>query len=488
MRIDVRRPADSNTYVVKLANHERLHSEQAAWQQCGLTGTNPVFMPLTACPDPDHPELFSAIAYQDAQQHIGAEETVWLEKAVGRCVRFGSPSLDSIVKVLHDIYAQTGRLYESGRLQSAWSDGIETKPDRHQVKARFRLARTLPKWNEPQPSQIRRQVNAAFPVGFTHFFDPIDYFQFLDEEQRAVPAAPLHAGGLPRVLRGLAHGDLHGRNSLVGIDEREQAGFPTLFDYENIHADNLIGWDFVEMETDLKTRIYDSLFPAGSLAERARAVQQFEWTLAEATLQCHETKCWTKRNAPADSPSQRLLAILLAIRAEACHVLGRVRGASIDWLHEYLFLLGCYGLETVWYGDQSDNQRLGPYISAGVAAAFWEKLRGPQVAYGAAPSGDVVQLLAGRYPSYQPVLAVARAWSRGPSQEERERAAILLKGLVEKYPASLHVWFERHVQFDQTGPVRGSRATAARNPCRIRVPARCRNFQPVGPMLQGARR
>jgi tetratricopeptide (TPR) repeat protein len=446
LRIDVRKTGESNTYVVKLANHQRLKSEQAAWTQCGLTGSNPVFMPLTACPDPDHAGHLSAIAYQDAQKHIGAEETVWLETAIRRCVRFGSPSLDSILKVLHDIYAQAGRLHDSSRLVSVWNDGIETKPDRAQVNVRFWLGTSLSRWNEPRPDRIRRQVNAAFPVGFMQFFDPIDYYQFLDDEQRAVAPS---TSVLPKVLRGMAHGDLHGRNSLVGIDDQEQACFPTLFDYESIYADNLIGWDFVEMETELKVRIYDSIFPAGSHAGRAVAVQQFEWKLAEASLHCHEAKSWSNRVTKADSPGERLHAILLAIRAEAFHTLGRARGESIDWLQEYLFLLGCYGLETVWYDNQTDNQRLAAYVSAGVASAFWEKVSGQRPH----PLGDVAELLAGRFPTYQIVLAVARDWNRGENRDARERAARLLKGLVEKYPAALHVWFERAFNFTKLGRI-----------------------------------
>jgi len=82
LQVDVRQPDGAHTYVVKLADHERLSREQAAWAQCKITDANPVFMPLHACPDPAAPGRLIAIAYQDAQQHIGAEETVWLETAI----------------------------------------------------------------------------------------------------------------------------------------------------------------------------------------------------------------------------------------------------------------------------------------------------------------------------------------------------------------------------------------------------------------------
>ena len=67
---------------------------------------------------------------------------------------------------------------------------------------------------------------------------------------------------IPRMLRGCAHGDLHGRNILVGI-VRDQAMWPTVFDYEDMGPCNLIGWDFVKLETELKIRAYPTCSAAG---------------------------------------------------------------------------------------------------------------------------------------------------------------------------------------------------------------------------------
>ena len=64
------------------------------------------------------------------------------------------------------------------------------------------------------------------------------------------------------MLRGCAHGDLHGRNILVGI-VRDQAMWPTVFDYEDMGPCNLIGWDFVKLETELKIRAYLDVFGGG---------------------------------------------------------------------------------------------------------------------------------------------------------------------------------------------------------------------------------
>ena len=66
---------------------------------------------------------------------------------------------------------------------------------------------------------MRRQVNAAFPLASTAFLDPVDYFAWLDCEQKQSPV-------LPDQLRGRGHGDLHGRNLLVGMDERDGPASP----------------------------------------------------------------------------------------------------------------------------------------------------------------------------------------------------------------------------------------------------------------------
>lgn len=427
LQIDVRQPGASQTFVVKLADHERLSRERDAWASCKITDTNPVFMPLHAFVEADAPDQLLAIAYQDAQQHIGAEETVWLESAVQRCVRFNSPSLGSILDMLNDIYTQFGRLYSnSGRLETHASTAIQTVPTRNNPDERHILAHSLARWDESGPRSIRRQTTAAFSVGFTQFIDPVDYYRFLDAE-----LAARIQNVVPDLHRGLAHGDLHGRNALVGIDEREHATFAALFDYECINADNLIGWDFVEMETELKIRIYERIFTPANLADHARQVQRFEWELAEATRHCHETKRWPPRHVEGQTPRDRLLAVLLAIREKAYYTLGRMRAESIDWLREYLFLLGCYGLTTVRYDNQNEFERTAAFVSAGVASAYLERLHGPRD-----DRND-------RHPTYQTPLAVARKGSRSKNTNDLQQAAQLLAGLVQMYPTAQHVWFEQ---------------------------------------------
>src|SRR6202041_1984392 len=99
-------------------------------------------------------------------------------------------------------------------------------------------------------------------------------------------------------------------------------------------------------------------------ADHARKVRQFERELTEATRRGHETRQWPTHFAEGGTPRDRLFAVLLAIREEAAHALGRPRGDSTEWLREYLFLLGCYGLTTVRYDNQTPAQRTAAFISA----------------------------------------------------------------------------------------------------------------------------
>src|SRR5205085_12434182 len=115
----------------------------------------------------------------------------------------------------------------------------------------------------PDAVEARQQVNTAFPVrplghGGVPFTDPADFIARVVEDLAAdVPPARW----VPSMVRGPAHGDLHARNVLVGLTENE-ARWPALYDYEHMSRDNLVAWDFVKLETELKTRGYRLALPA----------------------------------------------------------------------------------------------------------------------------------------------------------------------------------------------------------------------------------
>lgn len=389
--VDARGATDCGTAIVKLADDEaRLRSELAAWENCTppCFHGNAVFMGLSARTGGRPPRLV-ALVYQDAQPHIGTDETAWLEAAVLRCVRFGVPDTHTLIDSLRELFAHLGRvLYPAARVEPLEPGGIELNP--HAVEGtavRRQLCDTFPLWDgaaqQVSPVGVRKQVSAAFGSEHARYIDPVDYFRFLHRERTEfeVPAEHLY----PRRLRGPAHGDLHGRNVLVGLEE-DRAGTPALFDYENMSCDNLIGWDFVKLETELKIRALAAVLVDGGRADPvptaalgrtqryARAAEAFETRLAARTVACRESGHWPEGPDAGfgDERLDRLAALLLCVRQQAELHLGARRKRFRDWLHEYYFLLGCYGLTTVRFENQSEYERAAALVSAGVAAVQYE--------------------------------------------------------------------------------------------------------------------
>lgn len=419
--VDVRGDAACGTAIVKLADDtRRLDTELGAWVGCTPVcfPGNAVFMHLQARRAGDDGPLV-ALLYQDAQTHIGTEEVVWLEVAVLRAVRFGVPDTHTVVDAVRELFGHLGRvLYEAARVAPVETGGaIELNP--RDGGTRRRLNDFFHAWDgrpePPDPNQppkpaeppdlgpfrVRQQVLLAFPLDFTGYIDPIDYFRFLEAELAADGAVPGLV--LPRRLRGPAHGDLHGRNVLVGTDE-ERAGTPALFDYENMSADNLIGLDFAKLETELKIRALDAIAadrrpaprdrtdpgaPDRRLREFAARVQEFESRLARRTVACRESGSWPDapdRNLTGEAAQfDRLETIVLSIREQAAAHLGARRKRFRDWLHEYYFLLGCYGVATVRFGNQNERERAAALVSAGVAVAQYESGRPGAAPIGGAP-------------------------------------------------------------------------------------------------------
>jgi hypothetical protein len=169
------------------------------------------------------------------------------------------------------------------------------------------------------------------------------------------------------MIRGCAHGDLHGRNILVAA-AHGRVLWPTLFDYEDMSPCNLIGWDFVKLETELKIRIYPQLFhlPQVSFAKK---VAEFELELALQTNKCYSSDDQWPTVSDTKAPEANLKQLLLHIRHCASQHLGEDRGRPNRWLEEYYFLLTCYGVGSSRFENLQQKELMAAFISAGAAAA-----------------------------------------------------------------------------------------------------------------------
>jgi hypothetical protein len=367
-------------HVVKLASPERLAAELAAWESCRPYGLRHdlVFMTLERG-NPDGP--LDGLVYGDAQQFLGDVPAVYLETAFLGAVRHGSPSPAAVADTLVQLYERIGHLLYRQSF-------VDDPADADFVLHVPRLEESFPVWSlhGGEPARARQDVNTWASPEPGCFRDPVDYLQFVcqcvpwrgdipsgdgppfthrPQRQDDTPAAN---DVVPRMLRGCGHGDLHGRNVLVAI-VRERARWPAVFDYEHMSPANLLAWDFVKMEAELKIRAYAALFDGQRADAFIRSVQKCEVELARQTEDCHYGRPWPEV-ADRAPPHERLRALLLTLRRQAALHLGiDASRPSREWLDEYYFALTAYGVHAGRFPSLGRLNLLAGYVSAGVACA-----------------------------------------------------------------------------------------------------------------------
>jgi hypothetical protein len=217
--------------------------------------------------------------------------------------------------------------------------------------------------------------------------------------------------------------------------------------------ENLVGWDFVKLETELKVRVLPQLLD-GAEAGFLRTVLKFECFLAASSLAMHNQ---AELPQPTFQPEglNRLARIILAIRRQAQRHLGVQRLRDRQWLEEYYFLLACYGVYAGLFETYQSNRRqiAAVYISAGVAARQLgrptQRLNGRIREKEA--EADRLQNEAGFDPaayesvrprcemSYHARLAFAKRWVRSKKPPFRDAAIAILDQLRDDYPHVLEI-------------------------------------------------
>ncbi len=380
--------------------------ELAAWEETrpvGLT-TDPVLLPLRRLPvhSPTQAQA-GVLAYGAAEQQVSADTMVTFEHAARLAILMGWPSPATVGSAAADVIARLSILfYRGSQPDDPDRRGADGRPDPGWRLAVHGVARSMPLWRQRERARLRSVLDEALPAthgaplrcnapdpddepasaeeqslnGGFGYLDPVDYLRRVVEEvndilARRQAAASSGRGSdadlriapiVPEMLLGRSHGDLHGRNILVGIVD-DSVRWPVLFDYEDMGTGRHIGLDAVKLEMELKTRMYDEILRV-SPYDFACRVARAELRLELAT----ERRAW----APPQPTTKRLAAlrgVILQIRRAAAAALGGDRGGR-PWLEEYRFLLLCYGVSCVRFGDTYNEPMLSAaLISAGMAAS-----------------------------------------------------------------------------------------------------------------------
>lgn len=400
-------------------------------------------------------EPMASLVYEDAQQTLHAAEIVSLERAVLNCCRWGVPSVASVLGVLDQIFAELiDRFYRRSWTVAAGDD--EQRWWRSRLKPGYDAWRQL----DSLACGCRRFVQdrlAKFPGDFR------DLESFYKKDLNFVPS----------FLRGPAHGDLHGRNILIGLVDGE-ARWPAVFDYEDMTANNALVWDFVKLEMELKIRALQVVFPVEgivlfdpTLSEQEKTsspqvrtrsfpemVAEFEQQLCVRTEKLNNGMFDEWRvTVDAETPQARLMALLLGLRRQAKKCLEVETGHGRRWLHEYYFGLAAYGTYCGRFHTYTALDFQAAYTTAGIAAGrfLWAVNRirfspgeaTEQARHALNMNAPHERLTGPEHLGHEPRFAFASVFIRSHRREFVEPGIQLLDELRQEFPQVPEIWQEQ---------------------------------------------
>ena len=453
-----------NTHVVKLGAAKEVSRDYRGWRKCVLKHrfASRIFVSVQRV---DLPDGRMAIVYQDAYMFFGPDKHTQspqtLDVVTEWAIMDDKPNPVSVERVIRQIYCDLYHWFYRN-----------PQPDVEKALAfyRARLKKANPKWgSEKRCLELRR--DAIWLLCGTDLPTPEKPPVYLDPYDCVCWA--MHNKRLPQTLVGRSHGDLHGKNILVGV-QRGEVEFPAVYDYGDMGDANVLVWDFVKLETEFKVRLLLPLYedaparravlalkktgcwsaepapvdrpsaefdPRWLRAERLAFAAEFEWLLAELTERIYRLTDAESLEPPGgrlitgNTKVDRAIAIIMRIRQEAASCLGGrqpQRGEHKLWKDEYYFGLAAYGLATAKF-DYREYETEFALVSAGLAAARVESVRAEileQMSTGP-PSGPRPPCAS---PSYHVPLARAhRLWQDRRSPESLKRALALLEPAAKQF-------------------------------------------------------
>ncbi len=444
LAVEVQNGESISRHVVKIGSQKQVGSDIDGWNLCGLRGQSRILVPIQGVDlpkDQDGNERL-AVIYQDAYQYYNNytidQRPVQLETAVLDRLLGGGPSVESIERVLRQIYAD---------LYFALYQRSEPKPCEAVEFYSKKLDPTWDLWGQGELHRDRERLvwlfcgnenpNALLPP---KYIDPIHYVQWaLKDKVR-----------LPKTLVGKAHGDLHALNILVGI-HRGEAEYASIYDYGHMKPKNVVCWDSVKMETELTVRMLVALYARPEVQEELRKpetllpldndqpdreniARQCQFAAAFERLLINHSRFDAPakdrygREEPLDirvkSPFLRdALKIILRIRREAFLLLGVHQSRhNDDWKQEYLFAQAAYAANVAKFENYLQNERRFALVAGGIALSELESAR-EHLAKPYKPGEE--------FPSYHVPLAWVYSTWKQRDHEEMERAMKTINKLVE---------------------------------------------------------
>ncbi len=459
------------THIVKLGSDAEVGRDADNWDDCtrGRHVASRIFAPAWKAVFPGSPRV--GVVYRDAYTLFGPGEGKdvaprWLEAVADDAVFTEAVDPLSVERTVAHIFTDLSLWFypQAGVNPAAAADFY-----RNELVSKKTQRNALDLWSaDPDRVALRRDAlwlfcgrdrpDADHAVKPARYLDPVE-----------VVGWALHARRLPETLVGRGHGDLHGRNVLLGVRRRE-AEYPAVYDYGGMGRANALAWDFAKLETELKVRLLPKLYGHDAAYDAARAHRAwvgrrdgerpdaatrpedplrffyvFEEMLAERTREIkdrNDAEAWRPPGGRAPTgcpPMDRLLSLLMRVRQEAALALGFLRpGRAHEWRDELLFALAVCGLVHARWRTYTQPQSECALVSAGVAAAhatFVRKAVAEQVQAEAPPPPP--------YPSYRVPLAHARRMSKEPRHREGKQ---FLDGLAAQYAHAVP-FFAEHALF-----------------------------------------
>lgn len=454
-----------NTHVVKLGPKEDVGNDYEGWHKCFSRHAfaSRIFVPVKMCPlKADR----AAIIYQNAYTLFGPDEETarpeTLETIVGWAIYDNKPDPISVERVIRQIYGDLfqwfyrNSLHNEARALSFYRKRLTNRKEgmRRDVLEEWRQD----KWRMELRQDVLWLANrggASNGDNAQVYEDPVAYVGWAIQEKR-----------IPQTLIGRSHGDIHGRNVIVGI-RRGEVEYPAAFDYGEMGDRNVLVWDFVKLETELKVRLLHGLYeienqtkdntagPTGQKDKRSiradhlKFALDFENDLARLTDRIHEVADPSVPEPPGgraiteNEHKDRAIGILMRIRQEAALCLGDYqpqRERRGLWRDEYYFALAVYGLATAKF-DYHNSEKAFALVSAGVAVANMEMAR-DEIERCSAPTRGLPPIPDKRvrhpYPSVQvPVILAHRIWRGQRTRRRLKHAEELLRRAVLRYPHAM---------------------------------------------------